>query len=55
MDRDPATIERTVGISPKDIDTVDDLLEAGASHVILMHGHPFDAAPVERLLEMAQN
>lgn len=55
VDRDPATIERTVGISPKDIDTVDDLLEAGASHVILMHGHPFDAAPVERLLEMAQN
>ena len=48
--RDPAEIERTVAIQGTDVDDLDALLDAGATHVIVMTGHPFDLAPVEALL-----
>ena len=48
--RDPAAIERTVSIHAHDLDALDRFVEAGAQHLILRVGHPFDMAPVERLL-----
>jgi probable F420-dependent oxidoreductase len=48
--RDPAAIERTVSIHATDLDGLDRFVEAGASHLILRLGHPFDMAPVEKLL-----
>jgi probable F420-dependent oxidoreductase len=50
--RNPDDIERTVAISPEEIDNVGAYLDAGASHIILMVSHPFDLGPVERLLAM---
>ncbi len=49
--RDPAEIERTVGMmSPDEIDQVDEYLDAGVQHFILGAGRPFDLGQVERLL-----
>ncbi len=48
--RDPASIERTVAIDPGDVDDVGRYLEAGATHVIVMVGSPFDMAPLESLI-----
>ena len=48
--RDPAEIERTVAISPDDVGNLDAYLDAGATHVIVMTGAPYDLAPVEQLL-----
>lgn len=53
--RDPAEVERTVCLNrAKEIDQVDEFLDAGATHLILGCGHPFDLAPLERLLELAR-
>jgi len=50
--RDPTEIERTVAVSDApDADTVEAYLEAGAQHLIVGRGHPFDLAPVQALLE----
>jgi probable F420-dependent oxidoreductase len=54
LGRDPATIERTVGIAAHEVDDVEKYLDAGATHVIVMMGHPYDLGPVERLLGLAQ-
>ena len=48
--RDRSEIERTVLISPEDVAIADEYLEAGATHVIVMTGHPFDLAPIESLI-----
>jgi len=48
--RDPGEIERTVAIGPDDVDQLDAFLEAGATHIIVMTGHPFDLAAVETLI-----
>ncbi len=48
--RDPAEIERTVLIAADDVADVDKYVAAGADHVIVMTGHPFDLAPVEALI-----
>ncbi len=48
--RDPSEIERTVAISPEDVGNVDAFLEAGATHLIVMLGHPYDLASVEQLI-----
>jgi probable F420-dependent oxidoreductase len=48
--RDPAAIERTVSISPGQLDQADSLIAAGAQHLIMRLEGPFDLAPVERLL-----
>ncbi len=52
--RDPGAIERTVAINAHEVDDADAYLDAGASHLIVMVGHPFDLGPVERLLAHAQ-
>jgi probable F420-dependent oxidoreductase len=49
--RDPAEIERTVMIEPDEFDWVPDLLEAGATHVIVGIGHPFDLGPIAELMQ----
>jgi probable F420-dependent oxidoreductase len=48
--RDPATIERTVSIHAHELDELDPYVEAGATHLILRSGHPFEMGPVERLV-----
>lgn len=55
LGRDPKEIERTVGIGSDEIAHVTDYLDAGADHVILMMGAPFDLGPVERLLAAARD
>jgi probable F420-dependent oxidoreductase len=50
LGRDPGQIERTVAISPKAVDDVDAFLAAGATHLIVMLGHPYDLRSVEALL-----
>ena len=35
------------------LDRVDEYVEAGADHLILMSGPPFDMGPVQRLLDAA--
>jgi probable F420-dependent oxidoreductase len=52
--RDPSEIERTVGIAQHEVDDVEAYLSAGATHLIVMTGNPYDLGPVERLLELAQ-
>jgi probable F420-dependent oxidoreductase len=49
-DRDPSEIERTVAIDGSEVDDVEAYLDAGATHVIVMTGAPFDLGPVEALL-----
>ncbi|HVF76190.1 MAG TPA: LLM class F420-dependent oxidoreductase [Acidimicrobiales bacterium] len=54
--RDPAAVERTVAFNSVDeLDHVEAYLEAGATHLILGRGHPFDLDPVERLLAMSRS
>jgi hypothetical protein len=51
--RDPSEIERTAAMG-SNLDQVSGYLEAGAQHVIVMHPAPFDDAPIEGLLELAE-
>jgi probable F420-dependent oxidoreductase len=53
--RDPSEIERTVGIAATEVDDIEAYLDAGATHLIVMTGHPYDLGPVERLLELARS
>jgi probable F420-dependent oxidoreductase len=53
--RDPASIERTVAINPDEVDRWQEYLDAGAQHLIVMTGPPFDLDPVLRLLEAARS
>jgi probable F420-dependent oxidoreductase len=48
--RKPSQIERTVGIGSTEVDNWEAYREAGAEHLIVMLGHPFDLDPVRRLL-----
>jgi probable F420-dependent oxidoreductase len=52
--RDPGEIERTVGIAGNEVENVEAYLDAGATHLIVMTGHPYDLGPVEQLLGLAQ-
>jgi probable F420-dependent oxidoreductase len=53
--RDARQIERSVLLTrPGDADRVEDFVEAGARHVILPAGAPFDLADVDRILLMAK-
>jgi probable F420-dependent oxidoreductase len=52
--RDPSTIERTVGIRGDEVDAWGAYVDAGADHLIVMTGPPFDLGPVARLLELAR-
>ncbi|MCB0968994.1 MAG: LLM class flavin-dependent oxidoreductase, partial [Ilumatobacter sp.] len=49
-DRDPSTIERTVAVNADDVHDVERYVEAGASHVIVMVGNPYDLTPLESLI-----
>jgi probable F420-dependent oxidoreductase len=55
LDRKPAQIERTVAINVTEVDTWPAYLDAGAEHLIVMVGPPFDLSPVERLLSAARD
>ncbi len=48
--RDPAAVERSVLIMTNEIDNLDAYIEAGATHIILGLGEPWDIAAVEKLL-----
>lgn len=52
--RDPGEVERTVCIQPNEVDQLDAYVEAGAEHLIVMVGSPFDLDPVARLLDAAR-
>jgi alkanesulfonate monooxygenase SsuD/methylene tetrahydromethanopterin reductase-like flavin-dependent oxidoreductase (luciferase family) len=54
LDRNPRHIERTVGIQASEIDNWQAYLDAGAEHLIVMAGPPFDMEPTRRLLEIAR-
>ncbi|MDQ1519973.1 MAG: hypothetical protein QOI55_1046 [Actinomycetota bacterium] len=51
--RNPNQIERTVGIGATEVDRWQDYLDAGADHLIVMTGDPFDLDAVGRLVEIA--
>jgi probable F420-dependent oxidoreductase len=55
LDRKPSQVERTVAINVTEVDTWPAYLDAGADHLIVMVGHPFDLEPVERLLRAARD
>ena len=48
--RNPADIERTVLVRPEDLEHAEAYAEAGADHLIVMTGSPFDLDPVEKFL-----
>ena len=50
--RDPAQIERTVAIQPQELGDVEAYVAAGAQHLIVMIGAPYDLDPVEQLLDL---
>jgi probable F420-dependent oxidoreductase len=49
--RDPAAIERVGAAIPKELDQLDELVHAGAQHLILGWDAPWDMATVRRLVE----
>jgi probable F420-dependent oxidoreductase len=54
LDRNPRQVERTVGINGAEIDDWQAYLDAGAEHLIVMTGPPFDLDPVRKLLDSAR-
>lgn len=48
--RDPAAVERSVLLSARDLDNLAAFQDAGATHIILGMGEPWDLAAVERLV-----
>ncbi len=48
--RDPAAIERVGAANPREFDRLDDMVSAGATHLIMGWGAPWDLAPVKQLL-----
>ena len=52
--RRPTEIERTVALNPAEVGNWQAYLDAGAEHLIVMTGSPFDLGPVEELLAAAR-
>lgn len=50
--RNPAEIERTVAINPKDLENANAFAEAGADHLIVMLASPFDLTEVEKFISL---
>lgn len=50
LGRDPAEIERSVLMNIEELDNLDAFVEAGATHIIMGWNHPWDTAPVEKLV-----
>lgn len=48
--RDPAEIERTVALSVDEVDSWEDFVDAGATHLIVMLPRPHDVSVVEQLI-----
>ena len=48
--RDPGEIERTVAISPEELENAGKFAEAGADHLIVGVGSPFDLTAVEKFI-----
>ena len=48
--RDPAAIERTVSTNANDLRNLDAYAAAGATHIILELGAPWDLAPIQKLV-----
>jgi len=48
--RNPKDIERTVAVYPKDLNEAEAFVEAGADHLIVMVGHPYDLSSIEKIL-----
>ena len=53
--RPRAAVERTVCISPTDVGSLPAYVAAGADHLIVMVGSPFDLDPVAKLLDAARH
>jgi alkanesulfonate monooxygenase SsuD/methylene tetrahydromethanopterin reductase-like flavin-dependent oxidoreductase (luciferase family) len=49
--RNPRHVERTVAINANEVDDWQAYADAGADHLIVMAGPPFDLDPVRRLLD----
>jgi probable F420-dependent oxidoreductase len=54
LDRRPSSIERTCAVNPAEVGDWPAYLEAGAEHLIVMVGAPYDLGPVEQLLAAAR-
>src|SRR5262245_8273266 len=54
LGRSPRQIERTVAINPSEIDDWAAYLDAGAEHLIVMLGDPFDLSSVRSLLKSSR-
>jgi probable F420-dependent oxidoreductase len=52
--REPSAVERTVAINGNEVENWGAYVEAGASHLIVMTGPPFELGPVARLLELVR-
>ena len=52
--RDPAEVERTVAIRPDEVEAWEDYVAAGADHLIIMSGPPFDLDPLARLIDLVR-
>ncbi len=50
LDRDPATIERTVHITIEQAERIEEYVELGAEHAIVQCPAPFDLEPAQRML-----
>lgn len=55
LDRNPSQIERTCSINGNEVENYQAYLDAGASHLIVMSGAPYDLDPVRRLVEIARS
>lgn len=53
--REPSEIERTVLVRPDEVSQWEAFLEAGANHLILSTGTPFDLEPLQRLIDAANS
>ena len=53
--RDPTEIARTMLLGEGAIDNAEAFLEAGADHLMLMSGDPFDLEPLDRLLDAVED
>jgi probable F420-dependent oxidoreductase len=51
--RDPGAIERTCSINPDLYSQIDEMIQAGAQHLILRGMQPFDMKPLEELVELS--
>jgi probable F420-dependent oxidoreductase len=50
LGRNPRDIERTVGISVGELEQADEYAAAGADHLIVMLGNPYDMTAVEKFI-----